>query len=206
MAYFPAFIEIENHPVLVVGGGRTALKKIEVLLEFKADITVIASEFIEEIQKMDSQLVKRLEKPFQVSDVEGMHIVVAATESKEVNHVIAEVCRERKILVNAIDQASDCTFIFPSYIKQGEVVAAFSSGGKSPVVTQYLKEKNRPIVTLGLAELTERLGSLRDMAKECIATEKMRKAFYQEVLALGLEEERVPDEKEIEEIFLKYMD
>lgn len=206
MAYFPAFIEIENHPVLVVGGGRTALKKIEVLLEFKADITVIASEFIEEIQKMDSQLVKRLEKPFQVSDVEGMHIVVAATESKEVNHVIAEVCRERKILVNAIDQASDCTFIFPSYIKQGEVVAAFSSGGKSPVVTQYLKEKNRPIVTLGLAELTERLGSLRDMAKECIATEKMRKAFYQEVLALGLEEERVPDEKEIEEIFSKYMD
>ncbi len=206
MAYFPAFIEIENHPVLVVGGGRTALKKIEVLLEFKADITVIASEFIEEIQKMDSQLVKRLEKPFQVSDVEGMHIVVAATESKEVNHVIAEVCRERKILVNAIDQASDCTFIFPSYIKQGEVVAAFSSGGKSPVVTQYLKEKNRPIVTLGLAELTERLGSLRNMAKECIATEKMRKAFYQEVLALGLEEERVPDEKEIEEIFSKYMD
>lgn len=206
MAYFPAFIEIENHPVLVVGGGRTALKKIEVLLEFKADITVIASEFIEEIQKMDSQLVKRLEKPFQVSDVEGMHIVVAATESKEVNHVIAEVCRERKILVNAVDQASDCTFIFPSYIKQGEVVAAFSSGGKSPVVTQYLKEKNRPIVTLGLAELTERLGSLRDMAKECIATEKMRKAFYQEVLALGLEEERVPDEKEIEEIFSKYMD
>lgn len=206
MAYFPAFIEIENHPVLVVGGGRTALKKIEVLLEFKADITVIASEFIEEIQKMDSQLVKRLEKPFQVSDVEGMHIVVAATESKEVNHVIAEVCRERKILVNAVDQASDCTFIFPSYIKQGEVVAAFSSGGKSPVVTQYLKEKNRPIVTLGLAELTERLGSLRNMAKECIATEKMRKAFYQEVLALGLEEERVPDEKEIEEIFSKYMD
>lgn len=206
MAYFPAFIEIENHPVLVVGGGRTALKKIEVLLEFKADITVIASEFIEEIQKMDSQLVKRLEKPFQVSDVEGMHIVVAATESKEVNHVIAEVCRERKILVNAVDQASDCTFIFPSYIKQREVVAAFSSGGKSPVVTQYLKEKNRPIVTLGLAELTERLGSLRDMAKGGIATEKMRKAFYQEVLALGLEEERVPDEKEIEEIFLKYMD
>lgn len=206
MAYFPAFIEIENHPVLVVGGGRTALKKIEVLLEFKADITVIASEFIEEIKKMDSQLVKRLEKPFQVSDVEGMHIVVAATESKEVNHVIAEVCRERKILVNAVDQASDCTFIFPSYIKQGEVVAAFSSGGKSPVVTQYLKEKNRPIVTLGLAELTERLGSLRNMAKECIATEKMRKAFYQEVLALGLEEERVPDEKEIEEIFSKYMD
>lgn len=206
MAFFPAFIEIKNCPVLVVGGGRAALKKIEVLMEFEADITVIAPTFIEEIQKIESRLVKKLERAFRVSDVEGMHMVVAATESKEVNHVIAEVCKERKILVNAVDQAADCTFIFPSYIRQGDVVAAFSSGGKSPVVTQYLKEKNRPIVTSELAELTELLGSLRDMAKERIATEKQRKAFYQEILTLGMEEARVPDEKEIEAILSKYVE
>lgn len=203
MAYFPAFIEIEKKPVLVVGGGKAALKKIEVLMEFGADIMVIAPKFIEEIRNIDSPQVKQYERGFRVYDVEGMHLVVAATESKEVNHVIAENCKKRNILVNAVDQKEDCTFIFPAYIKQDNVVAAFSSGGKSPVVTQYLKEKNRAIVTEELGALTEFLGSLRERAKEIISTEKMRKEFYKEVLALGVEKERIPTEAEIKTILQK---
>ena len=206
MAYFPAFIEIKGRPVLIVGGKRAALKKMEVLLEFEAEITMIAPIFIEEIRQVDSPLVKRIERTFRVSDVEGMHMVIAATESPEVNHVIAEACRERRILVNAVDQVKDCEFIFPSYVKQGDVVAAFGSSGKSPVVTQYLKEQNRRIVTAELAELTEKLGSLRDQVKEMIPTEKQRKAFYQEILAIGLEEQKVPEENRIQEILGKHIE
>lgn len=206
MAYFPAFIEIKGRPVLIVGGKRAALKKMEVLLEFEAEITMIAPIFIEEIRQVDSPLVKRIERTFRVSDVEGMHMVIAATESPEVNHVIAEACRERRILVNAVDQVKDCKFIFPSYVKQGDVVAAFGSSGKSPVVTQYLKEQNRRIVTAELAELTEKLGSLRDQVKEMIPTEKQRKAFYQEILAIGLEEQKVPEENRIQEILRKHIE
>ena len=206
MAYFPAFIEINGRPVLIVGGKRAALKKMEVLLEFEAEITMIAPIFIEEIRQVDSPLVKRIERTFRVSDVEGMHMVIAATESPEVNHVIAEACRERRILVNAVDQVKDCEFIFPSYVKQGDVVAAFGSSGKSPVVTQYLKEQNRRIVTAELAELTEKLGSLRDQVKEMIPTEKQRKAFYQEILAIGLEEQKVPEENRIQEILRKHIE
>ncbi len=206
MAYFPAFIEIKGRPVLIVGGKRAALKKMEVLLEFEAEITMIAPIFIEEIRQVDSPLVKRIERTFRVSDVEGMHMVIAATESPEVNHVIAEACRERRILVNAVDQVKDCEFIFPSYVKQGDVVAAFGSSGKSPVVTQYLKEQNRRIVTAELAELTEKLGSLRDQVKEMIPTEKQRKAFYQEILAIGLEEQKVPEENRIQEILRKHIE
>ena len=206
MAYFPAFIEIKGRPVLIVGGKRAALKKMEVLLEFEAEITMIAPIFIEEIRQVDSPLVKRIERTFRVSDVEGMHMVIAATESPEVNHVIAEACRERRILVNAVDQVKDCEFIFPSYVKQGDVVAAFGSSGKSPVVTQYLKEQTRRIVTAELAELTEKLGSLRDQVKEMIPTEKQRKAFYQEILAIGLEEQKVTEENRIQEILRKHIE
>lgn len=206
MAYFPAFIEIKGRPVLIVGGKRAALKKMEVLLEFEAKITMVAPIFIEEIRQVDSPLVKRIERTFHVSDVEGMDMVIAATESPELNHVIAEACRERRILVNAVDQVKDCEFIFPSYVKQGDVVAAFSSGGKSPVVAQYLKAQNRSIVTMELAELTEKLGSLRDQVKEMIPTEKQRKAFYQEILAIGLEEQKVPEENRIQEILRKHIE
>ena len=204
MAYFPAFIEIEKKSVLVVGGGKKALKKIQILLEFGASITVIAPEFIEEIQKIDNPQVKLYERGFHVGDVEGMDLVVAATESKKVNHVIAENCKERNIFVNVVDQIEDCTFIFPSYIKQGDVVAAFSSSGKSPVVTQYLKEKNHQIVNAELGELTEFLGSIRGMVKEKISTEQKRKAFYKEILMIGLGEERIPGEAEVEKLIEKW--
>lgn len=203
MAYFPAFVEIENRPVLIVGGGKAALRKIEILLEFGAEITVISPVFIEEIQKIASENVKRYERGFRISDVEGMHMVIAATESRDVNHVIANACKERKILVNAVDQIEDCTFIFPSCLKQGELVAAFSSSGKSPVVTQYLKEQNQAIVTKELGELAELLGSLREKAKEAIPDEKLRKEFYQEILRTGLEEGRIPEAEEAETILQK---
>lgn len=204
MAYFPAFIEIEKKSILVVGGGKKALKKIQILLEFGASITVIAPEFIEEIQKIDSPQVKLCERGFHVGDVEGMDLVVAATGNKKVNQVISENCKERNILVNAVDQIEDCTFIFPAYIKQGDVVAAFSSSGKSPVVTQYLKEKNHQIVNAELGELTEFLGSIRGMVKEKISTEQKRKALYKEILMIGLGEERIPGEAEVERLIEKW--
>jgi uroporphyrin-III C-methyltransferase/precorrin-2 dehydrogenase/sirohydrochlorin ferrochelatase/precorrin-2 dehydrogenase/sirohydrochlorin ferrochelatase len=114
------------------------------------------------------------------------------------------MCRTRGIPVNAVDQQEDCDFIFPSYIREGEVVAAFSSGGQSPVVTQYLKRENKPIVTAELGELAAELGKIREEVKSRIAAEEGRKAVYQEILSLGLRLKRVPKKTEIENILNKY--
>ena len=184
MAYFPAFLKIEGCPFLIIGDGKIAVRKMEILREFGADVTI--------------------RKSFKPSDLEGKRVVIAAMEDKELNHRIAELCKEKGILVNAVDQIEDCTFIAPAYIKQGDVVAAFSSSGKSPVVAQYLKEKAKSFVTEEISELTEVLGSLRSIAKENIATEKERKAFFQEVLQLGIDKGEIPSKTEIEQIFLKF--
>ena len=114
--------------------------------------------------------------------------VIAATDDQKTNHEISQICRRKKIPVNAVDQKEDCSFIFPSYVKEGEVVAAFSSGGQSPLITQYLKEKIKPDLNKELGQLAQILGSLRKLAKSCIATEQERKAFYKELLQIGLED------------------
>ena len=199
MAYFPAFIKMEGASVLIVGGGRAAARKIEVLLDFGAKITVIALHPIEKIRQ--NQGIHLSQKEFEENDLQGMDVVVAATERKELNHEIAEACKLRNIPVNAVDQIEDCTFIFPSYIKKGNVVTAISSSGKSPVVAQYLKEKFEPFMTEELIALTEYLGSLREMTRNRISTEALRKAFYQEVLAFGVDEGRSPNEEELEKIY-----
>lgn len=202
MAYFPMFVQLKKKKCLVIGGGKIALRKIQVLKDFEAEVTVIAPEMILQIRQMND--ICRIFRSFMEKDFDEAGLVVAATDDKEINHKISQICRQKKIPVNAVDQKEDCSFIFSSYVKEGEVVAAFSSGGQSPVITQYLKEKIKPDLTEELGQIAQILGSLRTLAKSCIATEQQRKAFYKELLQIGLEDIDSLEEQRINEIIQKY--
>lgn len=202
MAYFPMFVQLKNKKCLVIGGGRIALRKIEVLKDFEADVTVIAPEMIPQIRQIDK--IRRIFRTFMEKDFKEADLVVAATDDPEVNSEISKICMQQKIPVNAVDQKEDCSFIFPSYVREGEVVAAFSSGGQSPLITQYLKEKIKPDLNEELGQIAQILGSLRSLAKSCIATEQERKAFYRELLQIGLEDIDSLEEQRINEIIQKY--
>lgn len=197
MSYFPMFIQLKGESCLVVGGGAVALRKVEVLQDFGAAVLVTAPAILPEIKSRNG--VRWREGCFDPRDLKGQRLVVAATDRKEENHRISLLCRERGIPVNAVDQTEDCDFIFPSYLRSGEVVAAFSSGGQSPVVTQYLKERTSPVMTEVLGELAEQLGSLREQVKQAV-DEKQRKAVYQALLQRGLEQGAVLSWEEAEQI------
>lgn len=203
MAYFPMFVQLKNKKCLVIGGGRIALRKIEVLKDFEADVTVIAPEMIPQIRQIDK--IRRIFRTFMEEDFKEAELVVAATDDPKVNSEISKICMKKKIPVNAVDQKEDCSFIFPSYVKEGELVAAFSSGGQSPLITQYLKEKIKPDLNEELGQIAQILGSLRDFAKSCIETEQERKAFYKELLQIGLEDLELLQEERINEIMQTYI-
>ena len=160
MAYFPMFVDIKKKKCLIVGGGTVALRKVQVLLDFGADVVVVAPEVIPKIKEYP----------------------VAATDDAGLNHEIAEAAQKQKIPVNAVDQQEDCSFIFPSYVREQELVGAFSSGGNSPVLTQYLKKYMAQILTAELGEANAYLGSIRPVVKRELDTEAMRKKVYQQVL------------------------
>ena len=105
-----------------------------------------------------------------------------STDDAGLNHEIAEAAQKQKIPVNAVDQQEDCSFIFPSYVREQELVGAFSSGGNSPVLTQYLKKYMAQILTAELGEANAYLGSIRPVVKRELDTEAMRKKVYQQVL------------------------
>ena len=197
MSYFPMFIQLEGESCLVVGGGRIAFHKVKVLKDFGAEVVVVAPEISEDIKNMDG--VTCQERRFDTRDLKGRRLAVAATDDREENHRISLLCRKERIPVNAVDQTEDCDFIFPSYIKKGEVAAAFSSGGQSPVVTQYLKEQMQPILTAQLGELTEQLGSLRSRVKQ-IEPAGVRKDVYQALLRQRLEQRGLLSEEDIGKI------
>lgn len=202
MSYFPIFVELEGKECLVVGGGGVAFRKVQVLREFGAAVTVVAPEIIQGICSMDG--VKLLKRKFQTADLEGKALVVAAVNDKGLNHMISQECQKSEILVNAVDQQEDCTFIFPSYIKQKEVVGAFSSGGQSPVVTQYLKKQLQPVLNEYIGEIAECLGEIRQEVKQKVKIGNQRKCLYQEILGRCLEEGKLLPKEQLEQMIKHY--
>ena len=206
MAYFPMFIELKDSPCLIVGGGKIAERKLHVLMDFEADITILAPEFTEEIIRIseDSEAtnVKIIKNEYNNSYLDKMKLVIAATDDEKLTSVIATDCKERNIQVNAVDQIDDCTFIFPSYLKKGDVVAAFSSGGNSPVITQYLKQQNNDILTDNIGDIAAFLGAIRQLVKQKVDGESNRKKVYQELLKIGLDNDRVPTSEEVTDIII----
>lgn len=187
------FINLKKKNCLVVGGGQVALRKVRVLLDFGADIMVVAPEILPQIQELEAQGVRIVKRSFCEEDLVGCVLVVAATDDNVQNHKVAQLAKAQKIPVNAVDQKEDCTFIFPSYVRQDNLVGAFSSGGSSPVLTQYLKQE--------LGQMNEYMGSIRDKVKDCVDTERLRKTVYRKVLSILLEDEKLKlSEEQLNEI------
>ena len=109
MAYFPFYIDIENKKILVVGGGTVALRKIEKLMPFSPDITVVAPKICDEIKALN---VKIIDRKFCDSDLDGAFCVVSATDDESLNGRIFQLCNEKNILVNTVDDKEKCGFIF----------------------------------------------------------------------------------------------
>lgn len=202
MAYFPMFVDLSEKPCLIVGGGKVACRKVKVMLDFGAKVRVVAKEISQELRDLertlaDSEGPKPMEikrKSFEEKDCDGMGLVIAATDDKALNHEIAQYCKRQGIMVNAVDQKEDCSFIFPSYVKEGNLIAAFSSGGNSPVLTQYLKEKEVEILTPFLGDLNEAMGRLRQKVISEYDEENKRKEVLKEILYKAIDRGRLPEE------------
>ena len=219
MAYFPMFVDMTERECLIVGGGNVAYRKVIVMLDFGAKVTVVAEDICEALRtliaddrankgrfgldatnkegsQVESDAADRItiiKRKFNQKDCDGMEMVIAATDDNALNHEIAEYCKAKDIMVNAVDQKADCSFIFPSYIKEKNLVAAFSSGGNSPVLTQYLKGKEQEVLTPFLGELNEYMGQIREKVIAQYDTEAERKRVFKEILCAAIDNGRIPE-------------
>ena len=202
MAYFPMFVDLTKQNCLVVGGGNVALRKIRLLLDFEARVEVVTMSSCQELMELarTNPKVHLIHREFCDCDVKDKMLVIAATNDVTCNHKISELCKKQRIPVNVVDTKEDCSFIVPSYVREKDVVAAFSSAGKSPVLTQYLKQKEYEHLTPLIGEINDFMGEGRELVKNRYQTERERKHMYQRLLAYALEINRVPTQLEVESI------
>lgn len=197
MAYFPMFVELDGRKVLIVGGGKVALRKAEKLLPYGALISVVAPTVCDELEAMPGVCI--LKGSFSDEKLLDADMVIAATDDRELNRHISELCREKKIPVNTVDDSELCSFLFPCLVKRGSLSIGISTGGASPTAAISVKNKVGAVLPDNIDEILDHLGSIRACVKSRFPGEETRSRIFKELFELCLELGRPLTEAETKE-------
>ena len=159
---FPIFVKLVGRPVLVVGGGAVAEAKIRTLLDTGAQIRVVALQANQAISDWaDGGMIVLEERAFELADVDGAFLVVAATPSRELNELIFGEAQRRGILCNVVDVPELCDFFYPAVVRRGDLQIAISTAGQSPLLAQRIRKRLEQQFGPEYTGWVEQLGKLR---------------------------------------------
>lgn len=162
MSFFPLYMDMQNLKVLVLGGGTIATEKIEKLLDFTKEITIIATEVSAKSDRLiDEHALTLYRRAYKKGDIEGFDIVIVATDTVDLHKAIYAESRGSRILVNSVDNAAYCDFIFPSYMQKGDLTIAFSTGGTSPAFAKQIRHYFEKVIPDSVEEFLEKMKGLR---------------------------------------------
>ncbi len=167
------------------------LEKSENLLE---------SSLIECQKDLSEDVFKTRKNTFLEKEIGKAFLVIAATSNREENHHIAELCHAYNILVNVADAEEESSFIFPSVVRKGDISIGINSGTGSPTVSRHIRKQIEKAVPDYYADIAVFMGELREYVKANFKEESQRRYILKTAAAQAFLEERVLNEKEIEEI------
>ena len=140
--FYPILLRLKGKPVLVIGGGKVAERKVESLLKYSAKVFLVSRGLTPGLQKLlDENKIVFLGQEFCESYLDGKFLVIVATNDPLFNRSIADKARQKGVLVNVVDQPSDCDFIVPSVVKRGDLIISISTSGKIPFISKKIREK-----------------------------------------------------------------
>ena len=180
MDFLPIFMNVKGRLCLVVGGGEVAHRKASVLLDAGATVKVVAPEFSDVFAALRG--VGCIAERFQPEHLDGVMLVIAATDNSAVNREVSRLAREQNIPVNVVDNPDLCTFIMPSILDRSPLMVAFSSGGTSPVLARMLRGKLETMIPQGYGRLTAFCARFRNTVKTRVTDPAKRRIFWENVL------------------------
>ena len=179
MRHYPAFLDIEGRPCLVVGGGAAALAKVRLLRRAGADVTVLARRFDADLQSLaDNGEVALTKRAFRASDVASRALVHAASGVAALDEAVADAAKARNIPVNVVDGAALSSFVMPAIVDRGPLVIGISSGGASPVLARRVRAEIEMLLPHGLGRLARFAQSFRLAVHTTFADFEFRLRFW----------------------------
>lgn len=180
MDFLPIFLNLKGKKCLVAGGGKVAVRKASVLLQAGATVRIVAPQLDESFKLPPGS--EHIAECFQASHLDGMALVIAATDNAAVNAQVSREAGQRNIPVNVVDNPDLCTFIMPAILERSPMLVAFSTGGASPVLSRLMRGKLESMIPQAYGRLAVFAERFRDTVKQRIATPSQRRILWEEVL------------------------
>ena len=202
MRYFPMFLDVENKPILVVGGGEVACRKVDSLLRAGADVTLVSPKVAPYLQQLVDENKLHWVQNFYSSQIISKDYlqVWATTDNPSLNHQVYNDAKKLGILVNVVDDLPYCDFITPSMINRGRIQIAISSGGASPVLVRNIREKLETVLPQNIGLIADFGASKRNSIKESFPTVDERRKFWEHFLSSSFIEQ-ITDREQLESYY-----
>ncbi len=155
---FPINLNLEGRSCLVVGAGRIGLRKTEQLLAAGARVTVVAPEVVGDFAALPVTMHQRA---FELSDLDGQRLVITATGNRELDQLIYDTCEDRGIWINSADDPDRCAFTLPAVVRRGDLMVTVSTGGNSPALSSWMRQKLEALVGPEFEEVVTELAQER---------------------------------------------
>jgi precorrin-2 dehydrogenase/sirohydrochlorin ferrochelatase len=142
MRYYPIQLDIRDRPCLVVGGGAVGTRKVQTLVACGARVTVVSLAATAELQEAAGvgRIVLHL-REYAEADLEGILLVIGATNDEDLNRRVSTDAERRRILCNIADRPERCNFILPAVIERGDLIITVSTSGRSPALAKHLRRE-----------------------------------------------------------------
>lgn len=180
---FPVYIDLQGRRCLIVGGGKVAARKAENLLLYGCQVVIVSPDCETQIRTWaEDGLIIYLEREFLAEDLDRSFLVFIATDDEKLNSSISSLCREKGILVNAVDDPPHCDFYVPAILRRGSLSLAISTEGKSPAFARRLRRELEELITDEYGKFVDLLGEQRQYVKENIVDIDRRKAIFEKLV------------------------
>lgn len=183
MDFLPIFLRLQNEPALVVGGGEVAARKVGLLLEANAQVTVVSPKLESGLEQLKlSDKITHIETHYQDDMVSRFRLVIAATNNSQVNQKISAQAKALNIPVNVVDQPDLCSFIMPSIVDRSPVVVAVSTGGASPVLARMIRSRLEALVPASYGRLAKLVRKYRADVQDRLVDIDHKRKFWERTL------------------------
>jgi siroheme synthase-like protein len=159
---YPANLRVAGRPCLVVGGGAVATAKVAELVDCGADVTIVAPEVTAEIESLATAGRVRVDRrPYRGGEVAGYWLAVVATDDPRVNRAVRLDGDGHGVWVNAADDPANCSVTLPARVRQGPILATFSTSGQAPAVATWLRRRYEADLGVEFATVVELVSEAR---------------------------------------------
>ena len=182
LRYLPLFFDMRGRPALVCGGGAVAERKVRLLRQAGARVSVVAPDLTQGLEELArGGVIQHLHGRFDAAQIAGQRLVVAATDDPAVNATVAAAAESQGIWVNVVDDAEHSSCIVPAIVDRSPLIIAVSSGGTAPMLARAVRAQIELAFDASIGRLAQLLAAWRDRIRQRIPCKGPCRTPYGEI-------------------------